>query len=260
MPTKTTIKKAVRKPTAGKTVKPAASKAKAAKSDKVAPPAKPARDHVAPAKGPASPEATAPPTPAPRPVIESVSLIDEKKPRKKREDSAVKGVVLPPISRIRASLEGPSISPKAERTPAPGAKADAQGAVPSAIVDGTIAPAEAPPEPEIEPQKIIHIKPPIIVKELASQLGLKPHQLIAELMTFNIFANINQTVEPDIASKICENHGFVLEKERRDNAGHSPDPLRMGRWAGSSVRTDCMPERGRTGTLNLQRFLSKAHK
>ncbi|PYL15507.1 MAG: translation initiation factor IF-2, partial [Verrucomicrobia bacterium] len=222
MPTKTTIKKAVRKPTAGKTVKPAvshksaASKAKAAKSDKVALPAKPARAHAAPAKSPASPKATAPSTPAPRPVIESVSLIDEKKPRKKREDGAVKGVVLPPISRIRASLEAPSIPPKAERTPALDAKADAQGAAPSAIVDGTIAPAAAPPEPELEPQKIIHIKPPIIVKELASQLGLKPHQLIAELMTFNIFANINQTIEPDIASKICESHGFVLEKERRE--------------------------------------------
>jgi len=222
MPTKTTIKKAARKPTAGKAVKPAvshksaASKAKAAKSDKVALPAKPARAHAVPAKSPASPEATAPSTPAPRPVIESVSLIDEKKPRKKHEDSAVKGAVLPPISRIRASLESPSIPPKAERTPALGAKADAQGAAPSAIVDGTVAPAAAPPEPELETQKIIHIKPPIIVKELATQLGLKPHQLIAELMTFNIFANINQTIEPDIASKICENHGFVLEKERRE--------------------------------------------
>ena len=43
-------------------------------------------------------------------------------------------------------------------------------------------------------------------------------------------------------------------------ADQSPDPLRMGRWAGSSVRTECMPERGKTGTLNLQRFLSKTHK
>ena len=219
MPTKTTIKKAVRKPTAGRTLKSTASKAKAAKSDKIASPAKPARAHAAPAKSPASPGATAPSIPAPRSVIESVSLIDEKKPRKKREDGAAKGVVLPPISRIRASLEAPSIPPKAERTPALGAKADAQGAAPSAIVEGAIAPAAAPPEPELEPQKIIHIKPPIIVKELATQLGLKPHQLIAELMTFNIFANINQTIEPDIASKICENHGFVLEKERREKGG-----------------------------------------
>jgi translation initiation factor IF-2 len=214
MPTKTTIKKAARKPTADKTLKSPASKAKA-KSDKIASPAKPARAAAAPEKSPASPEATAPSTPAPRPVVESVSLIDEKKPRQKREEGALKGVVLPPISRIRASLEAPSIPPRAERTAAPDAETDAHKGAPSAI-DGTIAATADPPEPELDPQKVIHIKPPIIVKELAAQLGLKPHQLIAELMTFNIFANINQTIEPDIASKICENHGFVLEKERRE--------------------------------------------
>jgi len=71
-------------------------------------------------------------------------------------------------------------------------------------------------EAEAEPQKIILIKPPIVVKQLAAELGLKPHQIIAELMTHNIFANINQTIEPDIAAKIAENHGFVLEKERRE--------------------------------------------
>src|SRR5207237_6845617 len=90
------------------------------------------------------------------------------------------------------------------------------------------APAQTPPtqaptaavtssaEPEAEPQKIILIKPPIVVKQLAAELGLKPHQLIAELMTHNIFANINQTIEPDVAAKVAENHGFVLEKERRE--------------------------------------------
>src|SRR5205814_3538600 len=66
---------------------------------------------------------------------------------------------------------------------------------------------------------VILIKPPIIVRELAAQLGLKPHQLIAELMNFNIFANLNQMIEPDIASKIAEGHGFVLEKERREKGG-----------------------------------------
>ncbi len=74
-------------------------------------------------------------------------------------------------------------------------------------------------EPEGDPQKIIHIKPPIIVKQLATELGLKPHQLIAELMSFNIFANINQTIEPDVATKICASHGFVFEMERREKGG-----------------------------------------
>jgi translation initiation factor IF-2 len=74
-------------------------------------------------------------------------------------------------------------------------------------------------EEETAAQKVILIKPPIVVKQLANELGLKPHQLIAELMNYNIFANINQTIEPDIASKIAENHGFVLEKERREKGG-----------------------------------------
>ena len=35
-------------------------------------------------------------------------------------------------------------------------------------------------------------------------------------MTFNIFANPDQTIEPDVATKICEEHGFVFEMERRE--------------------------------------------
>jgi hypothetical protein len=51
---------------------------------------------------------------------------------------------------------------------------------------------------------------------LATELGLKPHQIIAELMNFNIFANINQTIEPDIASKIAESHGFSFQIDREE--------------------------------------------
>ena len=80
----------------------------------------------------------------------------------------------------------------------------------------TLTPAEGETGPQ---QKVLLIKPPIVVKQFATELGLKPHQLIAELMTHNIFANINQTIEPDIAAKIAENHGFILEKERREKGG-----------------------------------------
>ncbi len=221
MPTKTTRKTAARKP--------AASKAKAAKKTTEH---KPARAHAtAPArKTEAShqPVAKAPaksPSLPPHREVERVSLIDEKKTQKKSEkDGEVKKktAVLPPISRIRASLEASTASPKIDRPAAPTPKVESpnepQAATPSITVDGTAAPA-APVEPEVEPQKIIHIKPPIVVKELATQLGLKPHQLIAELMSLNIFANINQTIEPDVASKICQDHGFVFEMERREKGG-----------------------------------------
>src|SRR6266566_3995586 len=121
-----------------------------------------------------------------------------------------------PAARKTAAAHKPTASPKpaapvkVEPAPLPATEA------PGVAVEGTIVP---PAGAEVEPQNVIHIKPPIIVKQLAIELGLKPHQLIAELMSFNIFANINQTIEPDIASKICENHGFVLEKERREKGG-----------------------------------------
>jgi translation initiation factor IF-2 len=79
-------------------------------------------------------------------------------------------------------------------------------------------PSEAPAEAE-DGRKIIHIKPPIIVKDLAAQLGVKNHVLIKELMELQVFANPNQTIEPDVATKIAEKHGFVLEKERREKGG-----------------------------------------
>ena len=213
MATKATSKTAAKKPATRKTAVPKPAVAKS----KVAPKKKEAEDKPAtkPTTGSAPPSK---PSPASRREIESVSLIDEKKPKQKLVDGEVKKktAVLPPISRIRASMEA-APAPLKESPPAEVPKVEPPGA------EGDLA-AQIPVAPVTEPEaeegkKVIHIKPPIVVKQLAIELGLKPHQLIAELMSFNIFANINQTIEPDIASKIAENHGFVLEKERREKGG-----------------------------------------
>jgi translation initiation factor IF-2 len=220
MATKTSSKTATRKPAARGTAaarKPAAAaKTKLSKQKlkkDVAPPAKPRT----PSLSKSAPETDRPSTRE----AESVSLIDRKKPSKKTEDGEVKPkrAVLPPISRIRTSLETPPTPPK----PAPPTKIAAPESPPTEVPDTftgekTAAPdaTALPTAEEAAAQKVILIKPPIVVKQLATELGLKPHQLIAELMNYNIFANINQTIEPDIASKIAENHGFVLEKERRE--------------------------------------------
>ncbi|HYR22767.1 MAG TPA: translation initiation factor IF-2 [Chthoniobacterales bacterium] len=214
MATKTKAKTGAKKSVAHKSVathKSAPAKAKVSKAKVEAHP-KPAHA-PAHAKAPVHRAAEEKPHPKPvashRPPVESVSLIDQKHPQKKAADGEIKKktTVLPPISRIRASLEAPAAPPK---KPEP--------AQPTTATDGAAAETAAP-EAEAPAQNVIHIKPPIIVKQLAVELGLKPHQLIAELMAFNIFANINQTVEPDIASKIAESHGFVLEKERREKGG-----------------------------------------
>ncbi len=224
MATKTSSKTATRKPTARGTAaarKPAATaKTKLPKQEieeDVAPPAKPRT----PSLSKSAPETARPSTRE----AESVSLIDRKKPAKKIEDGEVKPkrTVLPPISRIRASLETAPAPPKQASPEKTAAPEMSPIDVPDAVtVEKTAAQdATALPTAEEEPaaQNVILIKPPIVVKQLAAELGLKPHQLIAELMNYNIFANINQTIEPDIASKIAENHGFVLEKERREKGG-----------------------------------------
>lgn len=72
---------------------------------------------------------------------------------------------------------------------------------------------------EIDGKKIIHIKPPIIVKELAKMMELKPFRLIQDLMDMDVFANLTQSIEPEVASRICEKHGFIFEKERREKGG-----------------------------------------
>src|ERR1043166_8042613 len=190
------------KPSAAVTRKPAPAKTKPAPAKKAEPEKKPAH---APAKTP--PVAKAPAKPAQAAPARAISLIDSGKARESKDGQPkTRTTVLPPISKILPKLDQAppaKVEPPAAPEPAPEAKSSIDGAAPA-------------PEVAAEAQNIIHIKPPIIVKELAAQLGLKPHQLIAELMGFNIFANINQTVEPDVASKIAEAHGFILEKERRE--------------------------------------------
>lgn len=68
-------------------------------------------------------------------------------------------------------------------------------------------------------EKIVHLKPPIIVKDLADKMGLKPFKIIADLIAFQVFASADKAVDIEIAEKICEKHGFKLEREKREKGG-----------------------------------------
>lgn len=154
-------------------------------------------------------EAPAPP-PEVKPVMATVDLLEPKKKVRKPE-----GQRKPAIRPFLQPIGTPVI-------------------IPTPVVEAAAPPVTPePPEPAPEEEsaaevideealkKILHLKPPIIVKELADQLGLKPFQLIKDLMSLQIFANINQTIEPDVASKVCELHGFTFEREKKDTSkGH----------------------------------------
>ena len=63
---------------------------------------------------------------------------------------------------------------------------------------------------------LIAMKPPIIVRDLAEEMKRKPFQLIADLMSLNVFANINQSIEEPVAREICAKNGFRFRLERRE--------------------------------------------
>jgi len=125
---------------------------------------------------------------------------DDKKSKIKRAPKTGKSV-LPTISKIlEEEAPAPAPEPVAE-TPPPAPPVE-----PPAAVSGD----------EPEDHKLIVIKPPIMVPELAARLGLKPFQIMADLIKLGVFIAPTQPLEPEIAAKVCEAHGFHFEREKRD--------------------------------------------
>jgi len=97
------------------------------------------------------------------------------------------------------------------------------------------APAPLPPTPSAAPAaaaevkdgqvNIIQIKPPIIVRDFAAALGLKPFKLISELNQAGGFASMNSSIEDAVAQKVAEKHGFILEIKHR---GDPVPPVETG--------------------------------
>jgi len=105
-------------------------------------------------------------------------------------------------------------------TPTPPAPAPAPSAVkPAPAPAPTAAAPDVTPEEIIDESKVIQMKPPIQVRDLATRLNLKPFQLIHELMEMNVFATLNQNIEEAVAKKICEKRGFVFLAEKRKEGG-----------------------------------------
>jgi hypothetical protein len=59
--------------------------------------------------------------------------------------------------------------------------------------------------------KNIYVQPPIIVQELAARIEIAPYLLLHDLMDMGHFFVVpNQSIQPEVASAICEKHGFTL--------------------------------------------------
>lgn len=95
-------------------------------------------------------------------------------------------------------------------------------------------PAEQPNTPaslaraHIPPDRIIQMRSPVLVRDLATRLKLKPFQVISELMQLGVFAKVTDAIEEDNAKRLCGKRGyfFVLEKREHDRAQvHKPPPV-----------------------------------
>jgi translation initiation factor IF-2 len=126
--------------------------------------------------------------------------------------------------------------PAANDEPAPAAAVSAAPVLTAPAPVSPVIPAKtatiAPPAAETAPPlstapasdvpeagKLITMKPPIVVKDLAARIGLKPFQVVHELMEMNVFATLNQVIDEETAKKVCERKGFLFELERRKEGG-----------------------------------------
>ena len=119
---------------------------------------------------------------------------------------ATKASNLPPPPNKKASAPAPPVAAGKPEVPAPPGASSPQTSDETGSVEGNI----------------ITIKPPIVVRDFAGFIGLKPFQLISELMEMGIFASMNQSIEEEVARKIAQVKGFELEIKHR---GEKAEPV-----------------------------------
>ncbi len=112
----------------------------------------------------------------------------------------------------------------AESKPVPAAAKPAPVAAKPTPAAAKPAPAPAP-APAGDEGKVMNIKAPISVADLAAHMGLKPFKLIAELMPMGVFANPGTTLDSDQVAALCEKHGFTYERVKREKGAGVKAPV-----------------------------------
>ena len=147
----------------------------------------------------AAPKSAPAPAPAPRkeraPKAEALDLLSPRKPARKAAEPVKKE------------------EPKAAPAPAP------------APVEAKPAPTPAPAPAAEDAGKVMNIKAPISVADLATLMGMKPFKLIAELLPMGVFANPGTTLDSDQVAALCEKHGFTYERVRREKGAGVKAPV-----------------------------------
>ena len=166
---------------------------------KKAAPAKPAaKSAQAPAQASARSEA---PHPARKAALDLLSPTKKKSAAPKQQA---------PVN-TPAPKPAPAPAPKPEPKPTP-----------------AVAPAPVPaPAAATTGEKLINVKPPVSVAELAAQMNMKPFKLIADLLPMGVFANPATTLDSDQVAALCEKHGFTFERVKREKGAGVKAPVEV---------------------------------
>lgn len=175
----------------------------------------------------------------------------------KREKSApqvtIKATMPEPVSPVRPPSDVDKDTNNGSPNAAQALTPDLPKSRPDAVrlpYPGRSSPAAAPKVPTLQPSgvqapsdssqlKTIQVKPPIVVREFAKALDIKPFRLISLLMENGIFASMNQTIDEAMAAKIAETQGYTLEikhrgesqaeklKKKQEQAADKPENLKL---------------------------------
>jgi len=171
------------------------------------------------------------------PIVKSKADLDQEKRDKEPAELAEKAKldkdkpvsVSPPPPASKAPSVPPPPSTRASAPPPPPSTAG-KSAIPSppsssgADIKSSGQDQSSEDADVVVEGNLILIKPPIVVRDFATFIGLKPFQLISELMEMGIFASMNQTIEEDVARKIAKIKGFELEIKHRGEKAETVEP------------------------------------
>ncbi|MDH3067961.1 translation initiation factor IF-2 [Akkermansia sp. N21169] len=159
-----------------------------------------------------------------------------KRPRKKQQvEPAAAGETPVPATDTPVKQEKKQaldlLSGKKKSRPQP--ETPAEPVAESPEVDSPLPSADSNPG-VVEPGGVINLKPPVSVSDLAAMMGIKPFRLIKDLMGLGIFGNPSTVIDAEVVGKLCDIHGFVFEREKREKGGgvkplpevpKEPDPV-----------------------------------
>ena len=174
---------------------PAAEQPKAPEPAKPVPPVTPAPVVSAPKPAPAAPVTPTLRTPAPSPAAPSRPAAPPPLPPRPSAPRAD----LPPVVVSTPAANRPA-------TPPPIVRAPVTPVVGRPASPGPVAPGS---------RGAITVRPPIVVRDFAIALNLKPFQVIGSLMELGKVVSTTSVIEEADARKVAERHGYILEIRHR---------------------------------------------